>query len=68
MTRSTKTKPEAMLERAIRDGEILPHWSRVDSSIWTEPMLTALETGVEGGKWFSISGQMRTSHDVGCIA
>lgn len=29
-------------------------WSWVEPSIWTENMLTALENGVKGGKWFSI--------------
>ena len=27
---------------------------RVEPSIWTERMLTALEAGVKGGKWFSL--------------
>ena len=26
----------------------------VEASIWTESMLTALENGVKGGKWFSL--------------
>jgi RNA-directed DNA polymerase len=29
-------------------------WGWVELSIWTERMLTALETGVKGGKWFSL--------------
>jgi RNA-directed DNA polymerase len=29
-------------------------WEWVEASIWTEAMLTALENGVKGGKWFSL--------------
>lgn len=29
-------------------------WDWVEASIWTEAMLTALENGVKGGKWFSL--------------
>ena len=29
-------------------------WEWVEASIWTETMLTALENGVKGGKWFSL--------------
>ena len=29
-------------------------WEWAEASIWTEAMLTALENGVKGGKWFSL--------------
>lgn len=29
-------------------------WNWVEASIWTDTMLTTLETGVKGGKWFSL--------------
>jgi RNA-directed DNA polymerase len=29
-------------------------WSWVEASVWTNPMLAALENGVKGGKWFSL--------------
>jgi RNA-directed DNA polymerase len=34
-------------------GEIRARWAWVEPSVWTERMLTALEVGVRGGKWFS---------------
>jgi RNA-directed DNA polymerase len=40
--------------RATRAGEILLRWGWVESTVWTERMLTALEQGVKGGKWFSL--------------
>jgi RNA-directed DNA polymerase len=54
VTKPTENKPEAVSERAIRDGEILLRWSWVELRVWTERMLTALEKGVKGGKWFSL--------------
>ena len=35
-------------------GEENSRWAWVESSIWTDRMLTALENGVKGGKWFSL--------------
>src|SRR5580765_1763747 len=34
--------------------EAQPKWQWVEPSVWTERMLTTLETGVKGGKWFSL--------------
>src|SRR5437763_6745961 len=54
MTLPTEEQPEAVPMRAIRAGEIPPHGGWVESVVWTERMLTALEQGVKGGKWFSL--------------
>ena len=35
-------------------GEIRARWAWVEAEVWTERMLTALEQGVIGGKWFSL--------------
>jgi RNA-directed DNA polymerase len=35
-------------------GEISTRWAWVEPSVWTPRMLTALEEGVKGGKWFSL--------------
>jgi RNA-directed DNA polymerase len=40
---------------ATRGGEALTaKWSWVEPSVWTERMLAALETGVKGGRWYSL--------------
>ena len=39
---------------AKQAGEIRERWKWVEPSVWTERMLTALERGVKGGKWFSL--------------
>jgi RNA-directed DNA polymerase len=54
MTKPMEYKPVAVPERDIRDGEILARWIWVEPTVWTVRMLTALETGVKGGKWFSL--------------
>lgn len=54
MTKSTEEQPEAVPARATRAGEILLCWGWVELAVWTERMLTALEQGVKGGKWFSL--------------
>lgn len=41
-------------ERAKQAGEVQGRWSWVEPSVWSERMLTALENGVKGGKWFSL--------------
>lgn len=35
-------------------GKIRDQWSWVEPSVWTDRMLTALENGVKGGKWYSL--------------
>src|SRR6266581_6250393 len=53
MTRPTKEKP-AIVPLAQQAGEILSRWRWVKPSAWTVRMLTTLEQGVEGGKWFRL--------------
>ena len=53
MSRERET-PALVPERATQAGErnsMVPS----EPSIWTERMLSALEMGVKGGKWFSLS-------------
>jgi len=54
MTGPSEDQPEAVPARATRAGEIPLRWGWVESTVWTERMLTALEQGVKGGKWFSL--------------
>lgn len=39
---------------AKQAGEVRARWAWVEPRVWTERMLTALEVGVKGGKWFSL--------------
>jgi len=54
MSQDAEYRPVAVPPGAKRAGDIQDRWSWVEPSIWTERMLTALEQGVKGGKWFSL--------------
>ena len=41
-------------ERTKQAEETRIKWSWVEPTVWTDRMLTALEKGVKGGKWFSL--------------
>ena len=44
----------SVLETTKQETETYDHWSWVEASVWTKPMLAALDNGVKGGKWFSL--------------
>ena len=54
MTKPTEIQPVAVPERAIRTGKTRDPRFWVEPTVWTERMLTALDQGVKGGKWFSL--------------
>jgi RNA-directed DNA polymerase len=60
MTKSAEEQPEAVPAGATRAGEILLRWGWVEPTVWTEQMLTTLEQGVKGGKWYSLIDKMHT--------
>ena len=51
---TTEGRPAVVPERAKQAGETQTRWGWVEPSVCTERMLTALERGVKGGKWFSL--------------
>jgi len=40
--------------QAKQGREVPTKWAWTEASVWTERMLATLETGVKGGKWFSL--------------
>ena len=60
MPRQSECKPGAVSERRHRrartqpDGEVRTRWTWAEPTVWTNRMLTTLEHGVEGGKWFRL--------------
>jgi len=40
--------------RTIPSEDVRARWAWAEASVWTPRMLTALETGVKGGKWHSL--------------
>jgi RNA-directed DNA polymerase len=49
-----EAQPQAVPARATRGGEVRARWAWTEPSVWTERMLTALEEGVKGGRWYSL--------------
>jgi RNA-directed DNA polymerase len=54
VTEQAKQIPDAVPAGAKPAGEIRARWAWVEAAVWTERMLTALEEGVLGGKWYSL--------------
>jgi RNA-directed DNA polymerase len=55
--RQPEVKPAAVPE-AKQAGEVRARWMWVEPAVWSERMLTALEQGVKGGKWFSLTDKV----------
>jgi len=51
--RLAEARPAGVPE-AKQAGEVRARWAWAEPCVWTERMLTALEVGVKGGKWFSL--------------
>lgn len=56
----TEDTPVTVSQKTRRAGEILARWPWVEPSVWTDRMLTALEQGVKGGKWYSLMDKVCT--------
>ncbi|MGB6067019.1 MAG: group II intron reverse transcriptase/maturase [Desulfomonilaceae bacterium] len=52
--RQTEARPTTVPLEAKLAGDIRSRWPWVEPNVWTERMLTALENGVKGGKWYSL--------------
>ncbi len=54
MSSSGEGKPSSVPATAQQGGEVLDRWFWTEPGVWTERMLTALETGVKGDVWFRL--------------
>ncbi len=50
----TEAKPDSVPATTTRAGEPQARWAWVEPSVWTTRMLGTLETGVKGGRWYSL--------------
>ncbi len=53
-TQTEEQAAEVQPRAAKQAAEIQSRWAWVEPSVWSARMLTALEKGVKGGKWFSL--------------
>lgn len=49
-----EARPSGVPTAAQQDGDVSARWAWTESAVWTDRMLTALEEGVQGGKWFRL--------------
>src|SRR5579872_2437336 len=54
MSRHREPKPTKVPFAATPAGEPAPARAWANPSVWTDPMLTALEQGVRGGRWHTL--------------
>jgi len=54
MCMTMKKRPPIVAAAPTQGGDIRSRWSWVEPSVWTDGMLTALENGVKGDRWFSL--------------
>lgn len=59
-TEQSGNGPVGVSEKTKQAGEIRSRWAWVEATVWTERMLTALEEGVKGGKWYSLMDKVET--------
>jgi RNA-directed DNA polymerase len=59
-----ETEPAPVSAATKQAGDIRDRWSWAEPSVWTQRMLTALETGVKGGKWFSLMDKVYSASNL----
>ena len=64
----TEIEPSPVFARAKQDGDVLLRWGWTERSVWTERMLTALETGVKGGSWFALMDKIFAERNLAAAA
>ena len=52
--RAVEERPAILLETTNQTGEVRARWAWAEPTVWTERMLTTLEEGVKGSKWYSL--------------
>jgi RNA-directed DNA polymerase len=61
---SREERPSAVPATAQQDGDVLARWGWTERAVWSERMLTALEQGVKGGKWFRLIDKVYAERNV----
>ena len=54
MTDRPEEQPPEVAGKPTQDGDVRGRWAWTSPAVWTTRMLTALEHGVKGDKWFSL--------------
>jgi hypothetical protein len=54
------SQPTTVPDGATRVGAVRARWAWTAPEVWTERMLTALEQGVRGGRWYTLMDKVYT--------
>jgi RNA-directed DNA polymerase len=65
MDKPPEQTPPLLAGKPQEGGEIRARWEWVEPVVWTERMLAALETGLEGGKWFRLIDKVWAEKNLG---
>lgn len=61
MNGSSEAPSATVPQPAKQAEEVRSRWTWTEPAVWTDRMLTALETGVKGGTWFSLMDKVYAS-------
>src|SRR5262249_47435922 len=61
-------RPSPVPNPAKPDGDAAGRWAWAEAAVWTERMLTALEQGVQGSLWFSLSDKVSAERNLRAAA
>ena len=61
MDKQTENQPAGVSATTQQAGETHDRWWWVERCVWTERMLTALDNGVKGSKWFRLIDKVYAS-------
>lgn len=61
-----QTPPSLAFKEPQKGGEIRSRWEWVEAEVWTERMLTALETGLKGSRWYRLIDKVWSPGNLCC--
>jgi RNA-directed DNA polymerase len=64
MKGSSEATSAIVPQTATQAEEVRDRWKWTEPAVWTERMLTALETGVKGGTWFSLMDKVYAARNL----
>ena len=64
ITKEDKPTIVAETPKQVGETQVGERWKWVEPLVWTERMLTALEEGVKGGKWFSLMDKIYSGRNL----
>ncbi len=64
LMKAGRNKSATVAKKMPKQAEETQRWSWVEPAAWTQRMLTALQEGVKGGKWFSLIDKVSSKANI----